>query len=75
MPSNVIYPNLEAELARAGIEKKDLAAVLGISKNTLYSRLNGKTELTLSEARIIRAYLERETGHVIMFNRLFNIND
>jgi len=71
----VLYPNLEAELARAGIDKKELANVIGKSKNTLYSRLNGKTELTLSEARIIRAYLEKRTNKPMYFNRLFNINE
>ena len=73
--SIIIYPNLEAELARAGIPKKKLAKVIGVSNNTLYSRLSGKTELTLSEARIIRAYLEKETGQAIAFNRLFSITN
>lgn len=71
--NNSIYPNLEAELARANINKKDLAAVVGVSKNTLYSRLNGKTDLTLSEARIIRAHIEKKTGRVVSFLNLFNI--
>jgi DNA-binding XRE family transcriptional regulator len=73
--SDILYPNLEAELARAGIDKKELAKVIGKSKNTLYSRLNGKTELTLSEARIIKAYVERKTGRIFQFTRLFNINE
>jgi plasmid maintenance system antidote protein VapI len=73
--TDILYPNLEAELARAGIDKKEIAKVIGKSKNTIYSRLNGKTELTLSEARIIKAYLERRTGRVLQFTRLFNIND
>lgn len=73
--TDILYPNLEAELARAGIDKKELAKVIGKSKNTLYSRLNGKTELTLSEARIIKAYVERKTGRIFQFTRLFNINE
>lgn len=72
--NNCIYPNLEAELARASINKKELAAIIGVSKNTLYSRLNGKTDLTLSEARIIRAYIEKQTGRVVSFLNLFNIS-
>ena len=73
--TDILYPNLEAELARGGIDKKELAKVIGKSKNTLYSRLNGKTELTLSEARIIKAYVERKTGRIFQFTRLFNINE
>lgn len=72
--NNSIYPNLEAELARASINKKELAAIIGVSKNTLYSRLNGKTDLTLSEARIIRAHIEKQTGRVVSFLNLFNIS-
>ena len=72
---NATYPNLEAELARAGINKNELARVLNISQDTLYGRLNGKTKLTLDEARTIKAYVEKRAGQPISFLRLFSIRD
>lgn len=69
------YPNLEAELARLGLKKQDLAKALGVNKDTVYSRLNGKTDLTLKEARIIKAYVEKEAGQPVSFLRLFSITE
>ena len=69
---NPLYPNVEAEIVRAQITRRDLAKALGINERTLYNKLSGKTELTLSEARIICAYLERKTGRVMTIKYLFN---
>lgn len=68
-----LYPNLLAELARADISKTELAGVLDIHLNTLCNKLSGKSDFTLSEARITRAYIEKKTGQTIAFNRLFSI--
>ena len=72
---NATYPNLEAELARNGINKNELAKVLKMSQDTLYGRLNGKTKLTLDEARVIKSYVEKRAGQPISFLRLFSITD
>ena len=69
---NPLYPNVEAEIVRAQITRKELANAVGINERTLYNKLIGKTELTLSEARIICAYLERKTGRVMTIKYLFN---
>lgn len=71
----MIYPNLEAELARLEIKKVELAKLIGKSPNTIYSKLNGKTELTLSEARLIRAYIEKKKQEPVSFLRLYGIRD
>lgn len=49
-----IYPNLEAEMARLGLKRKDLAAALGVRSATIYDKLNGKYQFTLNEAKIIK---------------------
>ena len=69
----ILYPNLEAELSRAGIPKSELARLIGKSRNTIYSKLSGKTEITLNEARIICAYMEKQTGRAMTIKYLFNI--
>ena len=48
-----MFNNLNAEIARAGIKKTDLAKKLGISINSLTNKLNGKQEFKLSEVQII----------------------
>lgn len=51
------YPNLEAELVRAGLTKKDLAPILGCTRSTLSLKLNGKSPLTLLEAIKIKQFI------------------
>ena len=46
-----MFPNLNAELARIGLKRKDYAARLGISERTAANKLCGKSEFTLSEIR------------------------
>lgn len=52
-----MYRNLEAELARQGITKTDVAKELGITLGTLSLKLNGKYKLTLPEAIKIKKIL------------------
>ena len=69
-----LYPNLEAELARSGIRKSELAKELGITRMSLYSRLVGEIEFSLNEAKIICAYIEKKSGRAQSLKNLFNIN-
>ena len=43
------FPNLTAELGRKRIGNKALAAAIGCSEKTLYNKMSGATEFTLSE--------------------------
>lgn len=72
---NANYPNLEAELVRIGLTKKELAESLKINPNTLYNKLNGKSKLTLDEARLIKLLVEKRAGQPISFLRLFSITE
>ena len=49
------FPVLEAEIAKNGIKKKDIAEKLGIRDKTLSLKLTGKTEFLLSEVLYIRS--------------------
>lgn len=44
-----MFPNLNAELARLGWTRKDLANKTGIRYQTLNDKLNGKRPITLVE--------------------------
>ena len=49
-----MFKNLEAEITRTGILKRDIAEFLGINTVTLTFKLTGKTRFKLSEAVKIR---------------------
>lgn len=44
------YVNLEAEIARKGLSKKEIAETLGVRLATVYDKLKGKYPFTLDEA-------------------------
>ena len=50
----MIYPNLEAELRRSGISKKEMSERLGIPYSTLFQKLSGKRKTRLRDALKIR---------------------
>lgn len=49
-----MYHNLEAEMVRSDIKRKDMASALGVTPTTLGLKLNGKANLTLSECLTIK---------------------
>lgn len=50
-----MYPNLEAEMAREKVTRKDIAESLGVRHATVIDKLNGKYRLYLKEAQEIQA--------------------
>lgn len=50
MPKKVIYPELEAQLAKRGCYKMELAKLLGIMPRTLRNKLSGISHFTVEEA-------------------------
>lgn len=49
-----MYHNLEAEIARNEIKRKDVAEALGISEKTLYNKIHGESEFSISECLTIK---------------------
>lgn len=49
------YPELVGEMAKRSLTRTSVAKKLGISPRTLYSKLAGDTDFTLSEANEIHA--------------------
>ena len=45
-----MYRNLNAEIARNGLTKMDLAKYLGVRSATVYDKMKGKYSFTLDEA-------------------------
>lgn len=53
-----MFPNVRVEMARKNMTMLDLSKKTGIRYQTLTLKLSGKSELTIGEARIIKAALE-----------------
>ncbi len=49
-----MFSNLEAEIARKRLHKKELGKTLGVRQATIYDKLNGKSKFTLKEALKIK---------------------
>lgn len=45
-----MYPNLNAELSRKGLKRKDLAVIFGNRVPSVSDKLNGKSPISLEEA-------------------------
>lgn len=66
-----MYRNLEAELARKGIKRADIAKVLGVTIGTVSEKLN-----TASKLKVVEAFKIRDTFFPDMdFDYLFATAD
>ena len=50
MKSKIIYPNLNAEIARANMTYETLAQIVGVNRTTLWAKLSGRRSFLLEEA-------------------------
>ena len=66
-----MYNNLRGEMAKKRITGNDLAAILNIRPATFSEKMTGKSQFTLDEAFIIRAYV----GSDLTLEELFENGD
>lgn len=64
-----MYPNLNAEMARIGLTRMELARKLEITSSTLSLKLNGKSELSLGECVRIKKILGTDMSIESLFYR------
>jgi len=57
---SIICNRINGKLREKRLTQKDLANKLGVKSQTVYNKITGKTEFTLTELLIIREYLEME---------------
>lgn len=62
-----MYPNLKAEMARAGYTITKLAELMGMRIATLSQKLAGKYHLTLTEAKKIKKILGVDMPLEVLF--------
>lgn len=49
MDKEILYPILEGKIAEKGLSRARIAEALNIKPNTLWRKINGKTEFTWNE--------------------------
>lgn len=64
-----MYPNIEAERARLGMSKMELASVLGVSYSTLKSWLCGKTDIPCTKLILMSKLFKVSTDYLLGFNQ------
>lgn len=67
---NTIYPELVGEMAKRSYKKIEVAKIIGVSPRTLYSKLIGETDFTLSEANEIQRQLFPDMNKDDLFRRV-----
>lgn len=67
---DVMYKELETQIAYRGISKKEIAAAINMKYNTFLSKMRGKSKFTLDEAVCIKEYLKED----IAIEELFKEN-
>ncbi|MEA0555598.1 helix-turn-helix transcriptional regulator [Lysinibacillus irui] len=70
---NKRFPNLEAELARQGIQRKDIAEKIGVRVATVSDKLNGKYPFTLDEATAIKNIFFPNLSMDYLFSGVANV--
>lgn len=65
-----MFRNLEAEIARSGMRKAEIAKEIGITPSTLSLKISGKSDLSLTEASKIKKILNVD----IPIEELFNLD-
>ena len=68
------YSSLRAEIARAGVSNKALAAHLGLSEQAFYNKVAGRTEFKNSEIKALakELSLSMATVNYIFFDNMVN---
>ena len=61
------YAKLRAKLVERGMTQEDLARVLGISRTAVGNKMNGRTEFSVKDMKILKLILNLETIDAYVF--------
>lgn len=64
-----MFRNLELEIFRTGLSKKEIAAALDMTYNTFLLKLSGKAYFTLDEAMKLKDLLKTDLSIEELFDR------
>lgn len=67
----LLYPNINAELARNGLTVAMLADYMGMTTQNVYNKLNGKTAVNQKDMKSIQDFLSVKGGGTFTLDYLF----
>ena len=67
----LVYPNINAELARSGLTVAMLASFMGMTTQNIYNKLNGKTAITQKDMKAIQEFFSVKGGGAFTLDYLF----
>lgn len=70
----LLYPNINAELARNGLTVAMLADFMGMTVQNLYGKLKGKTAITEKDMKAIQEFFKAKGGGAFTLDYLFTTN-
>lgn len=68
----LVYPNLNAELARNGLTVEMLAEFMGMSKTNVYNKINGRTVINIKDMQTIQDFFKAKGGGAFTLDYLFS---
>ncbi len=71
----LLYPNINAELARGGLTVVMLAEFMGMSAQNLYKKLNGAINITEKDMKAIQNFFEVKECGTFTLDYLFTTNN
>lgn len=67
----ILYPNINAELARYGLTVAGLAEFMGMTAQNLYGKLKGNTAVTEKDMKAIQEFFKAKGGGAFTLDYLF----
>lgn len=61
----MVYPNIEAERARSGKSKKELATEIGVSPEVLNNWQNGRTDIPAAKVVVLAKLFNVTTDYLL----------
>jgi hypothetical protein len=71
----LVYPNLNAELARSGLTVTMLASFMGMTTQNVNNKINGKTAINLRDMKAIQEFFKEKGGGDFTLDYLFKDGD
>ena len=69
--TTLLYPNLKAELARLGANIADLAEYMGMTRQNVQNKFNGRTVFTEKDMKAIQEFFIANGGGAMTLDYLF----
>lgn len=69
------FKNISAEMGRANISVNDLATTIGMTKQSLYNKLNGSSQFLYKDIRAIQQILQELNNGSYTLDYLFTEYD